>query len=54
MSHEFLEEQNYKVTELVELCILKIICSVGAKCVRATYSDLGERVGVLNEYVSTM
>ena len=27
---------------------------VGAKCVRATYTDLGERVGVLNEYVSTM
>jgi len=27
---------------------------VGARCVRATYTDLGERVGVLNEYVSTI
>ena len=26
----------------------------GAKCVRATYTDEGERVGVFNEQVSTM
>ena len=27
---------------------------VGAKCVRATYTDQGETVGVKNEYVSPL
>jgi hypothetical protein len=29
-------------------------CAVGGKCVRATYTDEGEEVGVQNEYVSVM